>query len=109
MAKPIINVTPNPAKATNRVILWERHPDHPGGEVYIAGNTAGPVAVAATPEIKSLIFRGHLIDQGQAAAQAPAAEAQPDGQPEAAAQPDDAQAPAAEKVTAAKRGRPATK
>lgn len=105
MAKTIINVMPNPAKATDRVIVWERHPDHPEGEAYIAGNTAGPVAVAATPEIKSLIFRGYLIDQGQAAA----AEAQPDDQPEAAAQPDEAQAPAAEKVTAVKRGRPATK
>lgn len=101
--KQVTRVIVNPEKVTDRVILWERDPAHPGGEAYIAGNMAGPIPVALTPAIKALIIKGTLIDQGQAAA-APAPKAAP---VEGAAAP--APIEAAENVTeaeAVKRGRP---
>lgn len=42
------------------VALWERHPDHPGGEVFIAG--FGNVEVAETAAVKSALRRGTLIE-----------------------------------------------
>ena len=44
----------------DRVALWERHPDHPGGEVFIAGE--GEHQVGKTPQVKTLLARGVLIE-----------------------------------------------
>lgn len=44
----------------NRVALWERHPDHPNGEVFIAGE--GEHDVAATPAVVERLKRGALVE-----------------------------------------------
>lgn len=41
------------ADGGDAVVLWERHPRHPNGEAFIAGET--PVEVALTAEVKKLI------------------------------------------------------
>lgn len=42
----------------NRVALSERHPDHPGGEAFVAGRR--PVLVAETPTVKVALREGRL-------------------------------------------------
>ncbi len=42
-----------------QVALWERHPDHPGGEVFLAGN--GVFDVALTPAVESRLKSGKLV------------------------------------------------
>lgn len=49
-----------PAKNDNRVVVWEVHPDHPNGEVFIVGN-GKPYEVAHTPRIAGLLGRGVLL------------------------------------------------
>lgn len=48
-------------KAANpeRVALWERHPDHPGGEIFISGETA--VSVAETQAVQARLKSGVLV------------------------------------------------
>lgn len=41
------------------VALWERHPDHPGGEVFLAGE--GEFEVALTPAVEARLRDGRLI------------------------------------------------
>lgn len=43
----------------NMVALWERHPDHPGGEVFITGMKA--VKVALTPAVQTRLKDGRLV------------------------------------------------
>ena len=49
-----------------RVGIAEKHPAHPGGEVYVAGNAADldakpvPVLVAMTPQVNMRLGRGFL-------------------------------------------------
>lgn len=45
---------------TNRVALWERHPDHPGGEVFIADEKE--YQVAETAAVKARLKSGDLIE-----------------------------------------------
>lgn len=47
----------------NPVILWEKHPDHPDGEVFIAddGNT---YSVGETAAVKELLHEGRLVKAG---------------------------------------------
>ena len=57
------------------VPFWQRHPDHPGGEVWVAGHEheASPaVKVAKTPEVVKAIAEGRLeiVKRGQPAPQA---------------------------------------
>ncbi len=47
------------ADGSNRVALWERHPAHPSGEVFVAGDI--PVTVAKTKAVISKIEKGELI------------------------------------------------
>lgn len=54
----IINVMA--AKVDNRMVLWERHPMHPAGEVFIYGNGQS-VSVARTPQIDTLIESRKLV------------------------------------------------
>lgn len=44
----------------NRVALWERHPDHPGGEIFITG--PGEYQVAETAAVKARLKSGELIE-----------------------------------------------
>ena len=41
------------------VALWERHPAHPGGEVWLTG--AGEFDVAATPAVVARLRDGRLV------------------------------------------------
>lgn len=43
-----------------RAILWERHPSHPGGEIFLVGGREGVYEVGETAEIKRLIKAGIL-------------------------------------------------
>lgn len=42
-----------------RVALWERHPAHPDGEVFLAG--PGVFEVALTPAVETRLSRGVLV------------------------------------------------
>lgn len=47
------------AAKPGRVALWERHPDHPSGEVFI--HTDKPVEVAMTPAVQVRLKSGVLV------------------------------------------------
>lgn len=47
-------------KNKNRVALWERHPDHPGGEVKIADERV--YEVAETQTIRDALKNGVLTE-----------------------------------------------
>ena len=51
------------------VALWERHPAHPGGEVWLTG--AGVFDVAATPAVTARLRDGRLVLVDPAAAPTP--------------------------------------
>lgn len=61
-------LTVQAARTDGRVVLWERHAEHPGGEVFIAGNGAA-VPVARTAAVLGKLRAGELIEV-KAAAQA---------------------------------------
>lgn len=45
-------VSPHPSlRDENRVALYERHPDHPDGEIAIDGADVGPHEVGETPGV----------------------------------------------------------
>lgn len=43
----------------SQVVLWERHPGHPTGEVFLAG--AGSFEVGLTPAVKARLRDGRLV------------------------------------------------
>lgn len=55
------------------VTLWERHPAHPGGEIWLSG--AGSFDVAATSAVMALLRSGRLIAQAAAPEPPPKAKA----------------------------------
>lgn len=57
------------------VALWERHPEHPGGEVFLAGG--GVFDVALTPAVEARLRDGRLVaaEDSRAAGDGRAAEA----------------------------------
>jgi hypothetical protein len=70
-------ITVMAAKANDRVVLWEVNPDHPTGEVFIAGDGRS-VQVAVTPAIQRKLDAGELVrvtvatdDSGEGAEGAP--------------------------------------
>lgn len=60
----------NPGK----VGLWERHPDHPGGEAFVASR---PVEVAETPAVQAALKDGRLVEVKAAVKPEPAPEPEP--------------------------------
>ena len=52
-------VTVKSTAEDNRIGLWERHPDHPNQEAYVAGTN--PVVVALTDEVQKRIKIGALV------------------------------------------------
>ena len=52
-------VTVKSATDDGKVVLWERHPDHPSQEAYVAG--ISPVVVALTDEVQRRIKSGALV------------------------------------------------
>lgn len=55
----------------NQVVLWERHPAHPNGEVFLVGPET--FDVAETPAVEARLRNGLLVKVEAAAAPAPAA------------------------------------
>lgn len=53
-------ITVMAAKTNDRVVIWEVHPDHPNGEVFVAGDGRA-IQVAVTPAIQRKLDAGELI------------------------------------------------
>jgi|CXWK01.1.fsa_nt_gi hypothetical protein len=51
----------------SQVVLWERHPGHPTGEVFLAG--AGSFEVGLTPAVKARLQDGRLVVEKSAVAE----------------------------------------
>ena len=45
-----------------RVALWEKHPDHPDGEIFIGGPTEEPVEVGDTAAVRQAIRDDRLAE-----------------------------------------------
>lgn len=56
-------ITVKSALSGNRVALWQVHPDHPGGEVFVVGDKG--VKVAETDAVKEAIKDGKLVQVGK--------------------------------------------
>lgn len=56
-------ITVMAAKQDDRVVLWERHPDHPGGEVFVAGNGRAVRAARTAAVQQRLAVRTLLVVQ----------------------------------------------
>lgn len=52
-------VTVKGATYDSRIGLWEKHPDHPGGEAYVADGMIAQVAL--TPEVQTRLGSGLLV------------------------------------------------
>ena len=86
-----ISVVAGPRVGPGQVALWERHADHPDGEVYVAapsgGEDAQGVRVARTAEVLTRLGDGRLAEVGRRRAaddedeEAPAAEGQAPARP----------------------------
>lgn len=64
MSVKTIKVQASPEmQAVRTVVLFERHPDHPNGEVFISGNDTIH-AVAPTKAVRDKIHAGQLIEIG---------------------------------------------
>ena len=48
------------AKVDDRVVIWEVHPDHPDGEIFVAGNGRA-VQVALTSQVQSRLNDRTLV------------------------------------------------
>lgn len=54
-------ITVEATREDGRVALWEKHPDHPDGEVFVAGGN-GRHEVARTPAVLRALAEGRLIE-----------------------------------------------
>ena len=77
MADPKIITVKSALEDTTRVALWEVHPDHPGGEVFIAGEESHHVA--ETRRVREALRAGRLA---QVAAEMQMVAAPPEPGPE---------------------------
>lgn len=93
------------ARPGQTAVLWERHPDHPGKEVFLIG--AGVFEVAPTPAVQARIRDGRLVEVDRPAARPPKAalDAEPDVAPDAAEEMTDEGQGAAEEKPAARKAR----
>lgn len=58
---PIITVAPGPKLRPGEVAIWERHADHPDGEIFLAeGNE--PIQAARTPLVSERMSKGRLTE-----------------------------------------------
>jgi len=69
-------ITVSAARQDGRVALWERHPDHPGGEVFVAADS-GRVQVARTPAVQAALTGGRLLEHLRPAVPVVAPEPEP--------------------------------
>lgn len=61
-------ITVKSALPNNDVALWEKHPDHPGQEIFVAGEAE--VDAARTPRVLKAIADGRLVEVEKKAAAA---------------------------------------
>lgn len=59
MADKLNIITVKGAKDDSKVVLWEKHPDHPDGEAFVV-NDGKAYKVAETAKVKQLIGFGEL-------------------------------------------------
>jgi len=53
-------ITVMAASVNGKVALWDVHPDHPGGEIFVSGDGRS-VQVALTPAVQGKLNTGDLI------------------------------------------------
>ena len=61
---PLMTVVPGPNVRGGEVAIWERHPAHPDGELYVAHGD-GPTPCAPTPLVSDRISKGRLVQVAQ--------------------------------------------
>lgn len=49
------------ANGDGRIVIWEKHPDHPSGEIFVSGNQQ-KVTVARTPAVMDKLRSGDLLE-----------------------------------------------
>ena len=54
------------ALGNNDVALWEKHPNHPGQEIFVAGDAT--VEAAKTPRVMRALADGKLVEVEKPAA-----------------------------------------
>jgi hypothetical protein len=54
-------ITVKAANEDGRVVVWEKHPDHPTGEIFISGN-GRTHKVARTVKVQQLLKVGELVE-----------------------------------------------
>ena len=60
MSEKIETITVKSALPNNDVALWEKHPNHPGQEIFVAGDTE--VEVAKTPRVMRALADNRLVE-----------------------------------------------
>lgn len=60
MSDKIETISVKSALGNNDVALWEKHPDHPGQEIFVAGDVE--VEVAKTPRVMRALADGKLVE-----------------------------------------------
>ena len=60
MSEKIETITVKSALPNNDVALWEKHPKHPGQEIFVAGDAE--VEVAKTPRVMRALADNRLVE-----------------------------------------------
>jgi hypothetical protein len=60
MSEKIETITVKSALPNNDVALWEKHPNHPGQEIFVAGDAE--VEVAKTPRVMRALADNRLVE-----------------------------------------------
>lgn len=60
MSEKIETITVKSALPNNDVALWEKHPNHPGQEIFVAGEAE--VEVAKTPRVMRALADNRLVE-----------------------------------------------
>ncbi len=60
MSEKTETITVKSALPNNDVALWEKHPNHPGQEIFVAGDAE--VEVAKTPRVMRALADNRLVE-----------------------------------------------
>lgn len=60
MSEKVETITVKSALPNNDVALWEKHPNHPGQEIFVAGDAE--VEVAKTPRVMRALADNRLVE-----------------------------------------------
>lgn len=66
MSEKVETIFVKSALPNNDVALWEKHPNHPGQEIFVAGDVE--VEVAKTPRVMRALADGKLVEVEKKAA-----------------------------------------